>query len=455
MSKSTFEDIARRCSISDALVITGLSLKNARGGEVALPSDKGTYRSPFREEAHPSFAIFRDKSDQHWCFKDHATGESGNMINFVKIGRSLGSNGEAAQLIDKELRLNLYKPPKRKLETNSTDRLRNIKLDEFTTEHAEQIASVVGINGTEGVTCLLERDILGVGTLFRYGRNGAYPETNCFFLYDRSTNSATTRKLNGKHFGKNKSVTPNDWHKRPIGISAIHPTAVYSEEYEAVFCEGEKDLIAVMHGYSYDLTIPICMPSATTMTIPEHASMFRGMTCVIHAQADQPGIAAALQWYEWLKPHAFSIRVKVPREAGQDWADLCSGCSALEVEQLLAYGAAFNEHIDEDILTLTPEAFPKEKAEPIRAKKKGGSPLDVDNMVRVFEAWESLPDMHRESVAKVCEALGVPTRGAERQRVARGLENCCKAIYADVLMQRMGYRATTAPATCNYSKEVA
>ena len=122
---------------------------------------------------------------------------------------------------------------------------------------------------------------------------------------------------------------------------------------------------------------------------------------------------------------------------------------------MLSDATLFDEYIDEEILTLSPDAFPKEKAEPIRAKKKGGSPLNVDNMMRTFEAWESLPDMHRESVAKVCEALGVPTRGAERQRIVRGLENCCKAIYADVLMRRMGYRVTTAPVVCNYSEEVA
>ena len=455
MSKATFEEIARRCSISDALVITGLSLKNARGSEATHTSGKRTYRSPFREEANPSFSIFQDRSDQHWCFKDHATGESGNMINFVKIGCSLGSNQEAAALIDRELRLGLFKTPRRSSDDCPTDRLKNIKLNEFTQQYAEQIAATVGLNGTEGVSRLHKREMLGVGTLFRYGRNGSFPESNCFFLYDQITKSATARKLNGEHFGKNKSVTPNDWHKRPIGISAIHPTASYSADFEAVFCEGEKDLIAVMHGYPYDRAIPICMPSATTTTIAEQASIFSGMTCVIHAQTDQAGIAAALQWYQWLKPHAFSIRVKVPRVAGQDWADVCSGCTALEAEQLLASAVVFDEYTDEEIPTLSPDAYPRQEIEPIRAKKKGGSPLGIDNMVRVFEAWESLPDMHRESVAKVCEALGVQTRGAERQRVVRGLENCCKAIYADVLMQRMGYRATTAPATCNYSKEVA
>ena len=37
MSNAIFEEIASRCSISDALSITGLSLKNSGGREVAPP----------------------------------------------------------------------------------------------------------------------------------------------------------------------------------------------------------------------------------------------------------------------------------------------------------------------------------------------------------------------------------------------------------------------------------
>ena len=456
MSNALFEEIARRCSINDALSITGLLLKDSGGREVAPPSGNGSFRSPFREDSNPSFSLFRDKSDQHWCFKDHATGDAGNMITFVKLGRGLSSNGEAAALIDKELKLNLFKTPRPKSSVEYSERLRNMKLDEFSPLHAEQIASVVGVRGTEGVFRVFDRGILGAGMMWRSKNGGkGYPVPDCFFLYDRKTMSATARKLNGERFGDLKSVTPNDWHKQPIGISAIYPDAVYGEIDEAVFCEGEKDLIAVMHGNTHDRAIPICMPSATTNTTQEHAERFANMTCSIYAQADSPGIVAALQWYQWLQPHAYSIRLRVPCAVGDDWADLGAGCTSSEMELLLSDATLFDEYIDEEILTLSPDAFPKEKAEPIKAKKKGGSPLNVGNMMRAFEAWESLPEMHRESVAKVCQVLGVPTRGAERQRIVRGLENCCKAIYADLLMQRMGCRVTSAPAVCNYSEKVA
>jgi hypothetical protein len=455
MSSSIFEEIARRCSISDALSITGLSLKDSGGREVGPPSESGSYRSPFRDDSKPSFSLFRDKSDQHWCFKDHATGDAGNMIIFVKLGCGLTSNGDAAALIDRKLNLNLFKKPKVKSSAESSGRLKNVKLDVFTHLHAELVASVVGVIGTGGIRRVYDRGILGVGTLFRYGRNGSYPETDCFFLYDQSTKSATSRKLNEEKFGSLKSVTPNDWHKLPIGLSAIHPTAVYGEVDEAVFCEGEKDLIAVMHGVSHERSIPICMPSATTTLKPEHAERFANMTCTIYAQADAAGIVAALDWYQWLQPHAFQVRVRVPLKNGDDWADLANGCTSSEVESLLSARVAFNEFVDDEILTLTPDVFPKEKAEPIKAKKSGGSPLDVDNMKRVYEAWESLDDDGKESVSEVCKVLSVSTRERDRAKVVRGLDNCFKAIYFDLLMRRMGIRLHATPMPCNYSENVA
>ena len=440
-SNAIFEEIARQCSIHDALSITRLSLKDKGGREVAPPSGSGSYRSPFREDSNPSFSLYRDKSDQHWRFKDHATDDAGNMIIFVKLGLGLNSNGEAAALIDQKLRLNLFKKARPKSSVEHSARLRNIKLDEFTPLHAEQIASVVGVRGTEGVFRVFDRGILGAGMMWRSKNGGkGYPVPNCFFLYDRSTKSAVSRKLNGDRFGDLKSVTPNDWHKQPIGIYAIHPKAIYGEVDEAVFCEGEKDLIAVMHGVIHKRSIPICMPSATTSLLPEHAERFANMTCSIYAQADRPGIVAALQWYKWLQPHAFQIRVRVPLKVGDDWADLGAGCTSSEVELLLSDATQFDEYIDEEILTLSPDAFPKEKAEPIKAKKKGGSPLDVDNMHRAWEAWDSLPESRKESVADVCKALGIETRGTARNKVERGLHACAIRLYGECLRLRYGSR---------------
>lgn len=56
------------------------------------PARDGVYRSPFREEANPSFSIFAGGTR----FKDHATGESGDAITFYAMARGIG-NREAVK----------------------------------------------------------------------------------------------------------------------------------------------------------------------------------------------------------------------------------------------------------------------------------------------------------------------------------------------------------------------
>ena len=43
------------------------------------------YKSPFRKDRNPSFGIFYSKSKNTLLFKDHGTGESGDIIKFVSL----------------------------------------------------------------------------------------------------------------------------------------------------------------------------------------------------------------------------------------------------------------------------------------------------------------------------------------------------------------------------------
>ena len=58
-------------------------------GEYAKPSCK----SPFREDANPSFGIYQASSGD-WLFKDHATGESGDELHL--LAHYLGRNVDEA-----------------------------------------------------------------------------------------------------------------------------------------------------------------------------------------------------------------------------------------------------------------------------------------------------------------------------------------------------------------------
>lgn len=43
------------------------------------------YNSPFRKDKNPSFGIFYSKRTNQLLFKDHGTGECGNVIKFVQL----------------------------------------------------------------------------------------------------------------------------------------------------------------------------------------------------------------------------------------------------------------------------------------------------------------------------------------------------------------------------------
>ena len=43
------------------------------------------YNSPFRKDRNPSFGIYYSKKTKQLLFKDHGTGESGNVIKFVQL----------------------------------------------------------------------------------------------------------------------------------------------------------------------------------------------------------------------------------------------------------------------------------------------------------------------------------------------------------------------------------
>ena len=449
-----FNKIARECSIEDALRITARILYTGKGDNgTSHPKEGGTYICPFRDESSPSFSIFRDRRrDGHWRYKDHASGKSGNMINLVAEILCL-ERKEAALIINDDLGLNAVSSPPSV--TKAKHKLRNLKLSNPSIQDFERIAQVVGIAGMQGVQRVSRNGLIGCGTVFRRSKHGkTYPVDDCFVLYDEFTNSASCRKLDGSKFGQHKSISPTDWQKKPIGLATTQGEFRYDESWEFVICEGEKDLIAVMHGINSDRSLPICMPSATVRFTPELAERMHEASCSIYAQADRPGIEAAIEWYLSIKPYVYQTRVFVPKLQGQDWGDLAAGLNAREMENLLACEAAFSVFINEEIEQLQPFDYQPAKIE-IATPKKGGSPLNVQNMARVFKAWETLDDKSKESVAEVCKALGVPTRGAERAKVERGLTNCLKAMHADILRRFLEAGVTTALDECNYSDEAA
>lgn len=72
-----------------------------------LPGDpKASCKSPFREERHPSFSIF----DQGRAWKDHGSGEGGDVIEFIRIATGW-THTEIREWLMERLGIDHHDPP--------------------------------------------------------------------------------------------------------------------------------------------------------------------------------------------------------------------------------------------------------------------------------------------------------------------------------------------------------
>ena len=77
------------------------------------------YNSPFRKDKNPSFGIFYSKRTNQLLFKDHGTGECGNVIKFVQLYTGITNYPDILKDIVNRLNINnstkltttQYKPP--------------------------------------------------------------------------------------------------------------------------------------------------------------------------------------------------------------------------------------------------------------------------------------------------------------------------------------------------------
>lgn len=68
--------------------------------------------------------------------------------------------------------------------------------------------------------------------------------------------------------------------------------------------------------------------TGVTASFGEHAEATRGSFVTIYAQNDVAGLEATRRWSSELLPFAESVRIKVSKLAGADWADILADDSS-------------------------------------------------------------------------------------------------------------------------------
>jgi hypothetical protein len=255
-------------------------------------------KSPFREDRNPSFSVYDDGR----AFKDFATGEAGDAIDFLALARGL-SNAEA---VTEFLRMAGMDGDHRAVSVGAVIPRATIKIvdpdkmpifpDDLhygSGAEVERLAALRNLS-LESIGLASERNLLQFGTV----RDGDSSIT-AWVVMDQARRNGQARRLDGLPWqslpGKPKAKTlPGSSAAWPVGLSEVAAYPCVS------LVEGGPDLLAAIHfawaeGRQQFVT-PVAMLGAS-LTIPDEAlPLFAGKRVRIFPHLDDAGQQAGARW---------------------------------------------------------------------------------------------------------------------------------------------------------------
>ncbi len=319
--------------------------------KLGLPGMPGkSCRSPFREDRAPSFSIYADGS--RW--KDHATGENGDALDFMAkamnrpvsetVAAFLAWAGIAPKhprpigAILREEMGPVYGPILRRCMTNvradnggpqpphrppfAAPVLRNGHMAPFpsmvkrnngtqtppvlapvslpplgngTPEDRQALAHIRKLPSVSGIALAVSRAILGFAPVRDDGA-----ETPAWFITDAKRANAQARRLDGLPWqGLPGTPKARTWK----GACAGWPIGATDAENRpfVLLCEGGPDFLAAftliaLHATAPDAWAVLAVTGASQKLHPEALALLRGKRIRIIPHADKAGAAAALRW---------------------------------------------------------------------------------------------------------------------------------------------------------------
>lgn len=274
-------------------------------------------RSPFREDANPSFSVYQDAG--RWRFRDHATGDHGDSLDFVKLARGC-DNSEALRWARAFLGLPEKATP-------------------APVEKKRWMPDLRPGTGSE-LNALCERRGFGVDAMRFAEANGfmgfaEFAGSTCWGVRDRRRQMMEFRRLDGRRFEAYKNLPARKSHC--IGSGKSWPLGIEEAEgfQKVAMLEGAADFVAAFNfllAEGKEKTVaPVAMLGAANHKIAEEAlRRLGGKTVVLYPHQDEAGRVAAREWARQL--HAAGARVsafdlggcvKADGTIGKDLADVC------------------------------------------------------------------------------------------------------------------------------------
>lgn len=209
------------------------------------------YNSPFRKDKNPSFGIFYSKRTNQLLFKDHGTGECGNVIKFVQLYTGITNYPDILKDIVNRLNINnstrltttQYKPP--------TETVIGIVRQNFT-ETDKKYWSQFNID----INTLKKFNVFSIKYYLCNGIvKGIYKDTNPMYAYKVYNNFKIYRPLGDKYTKWRNNLTEYD-------IQGYEQLPQKGDTL--IITKSMKDVMCL-----YKMGIPAISPSSESTFIPD------------------------------------------------------------------------------------------------------------------------------------------------------------------------------------------
>jgi hypothetical protein len=300
--------------------------------------------SPFRQDRHPSFSVFDDGR----AWKDFATGEAGDAVDFLALARGLTKADAARELIARagtgaSILAHARIAPPRPTEAASC-----LSAVESETPASAHLWAELQTRIRRGSICELEtlarlrglpvfaglQLASNAGQLWFVEALDGRERVTAWLITDSSRRVAQLRRLDGKPWqgidAKAKTLVAASGNAAwPVGVASIG-----SKPFIALV-EGGPDMLAAWHfafwcGRTSEV-VPVAMLGAGQRIHPDALALFEGRGVWTFPHADTAGTDAAVRWAgqlravgaAWVKPFDFAGYTLPDGRAVNDLNDLC------------------------------------------------------------------------------------------------------------------------------------
>jgi hypothetical protein len=292
--KDFFADARSKITIPDAWEMLGLD------GE-----PKPSCKSPFREDRSPSFSIHSEGK----AFKDHATGDGGDVIEFIRLAIG-GDHRDVREWLGSKHAIDAptYAPrtepkpaqeiiPELPPEFEAAHRAARFALFDACarrTPRAHEVSKELGVSIETLQELTFSSDALGI------------EDGYIMYLYETGAKRRSRPGATGARFvwTCGRAVLPWRWH-----------LAARPEVRQVIVCEGESDCCAAIEAGLENLYPKDGTPACVVVAIPgtsflkEWGGLFRGKQVILLFDRDEAGQAATQKVAKIVAPFAASVKI--------------------------------------------------------------------------------------------------------------------------------------------------